>query len=440
MKFSEEQFLVPDLVEQFQKSALLVNLDYQRGAVWTERQQGKFVDSIFRGYPVPAIFLRVVENKGLRSSYSTFELIDGQQRLRALTDFLTKVKLRLPPLVGNGRLRLPAKVAAQPADWAGRTWTELSPELRQRFNETTLRVFVVEPPTSDDEVRDLFIRLQAGTALSRQQIRDAWPGPISPFVESLGGKGRTPSKSPLLSMIDKRGGDRNSEDDGQDPWVAHRQTCAQLLSVFLARERDPYARPRVSADDLDELYHETSEFDSTGDLANRFREALILSEQVLKIDASTTSGGRYKRQKVHIFAIFMVIQDIQHSRSIPRNDSNLGLLAVLMSELEEELGNERIRFSSPAISRLGEMLREAFFSHAGRLDPNRDFSTELQQEIWKRAQGLCQICDLPVKPGDAEYDHFPIPWAMCGPTTAENGRLVHATCHPRGRPRSQDRV
>jgi hypothetical protein len=47
--------------------------------------------------------------------HSTVELIDGQQRRRALTDFISD-KLRLPPLSGSGRLRLPAKVAAEPVD------------------------------------------------------------------------------------------------------------------------------------------------------------------------------------------------------------------------------------------------------------------------------------------------------------------------------------
>src|SRR5712691_805857 len=102
MKYSEHPYSVGELVEQFQKNALLVNPEYQRGAVWTERQQGKFIDSIFREYPVPAVFIRAIEHQGLRGTHSTFELIDGQQRLRALSDFIAD-KLRIPPLSGADR-------------------------------------------------------------------------------------------------------------------------------------------------------------------------------------------------------------------------------------------------------------------------------------------------------------------------------------------------
>ena len=89
MRFSEEKFTVEKLVESFSKNALLVNHEYQRGAAWSEQQQAAFVDSILRGYPIPAIFLREIEYEGLRDErYSRFELIDGQQRLRAVHGFV----------------------------------------------------------------------------------------------------------------------------------------------------------------------------------------------------------------------------------------------------------------------------------------------------------------------------------------------------------------
>jgi hypothetical protein len=432
VKYTQDDYSVKDLVEQFQKNALLVNQDYQRGAVWTERQQGKFLDSLFRGYPVPAVFLRAIEHEGLRGTQSTFELIDGQQRLRALADFLQD-KLKIPGLKGQDRLRLPAKVAAMPADWAGKTWSELSATLQSQLRDTKLRVFVVEHPTGDDEVRDLFIRLQAGTALTRQQIRDAWPGPISPFVESIGGKGRHPTKAPLLAMVDKRG-DRIAGDDAKDPWVAHRQTCAQLLAVFLARERDPYASARIVADDLDELYHEVSEFDCAGPVAKRFRDALETAHRVFQLAAANHPGRKTKWRKSHIFAVFMVVQDLQRSPAVPTNNQNLGILADVTFEADQQ--QQGGRFTGPGVSRAGEDLRDRFFKRAGRLDENRQFSKEQQTELREIAKGVCQICGKVVDDPDAEFDHFPIPWAMCGPTTVENGRLVHKVCHPRGRPKA----
>lgn len=432
MKHDETHLTIAQLVEQFDRNLLRINRDYQSGAEWNERQQGKFVDSLFRNYPVPAIFIRVTEDEGLFGRHTSAELIDGQQRLLALSLFMSE-KLRLPPPSGAGRLRLPAGVAAQPAPWLGRTWPELMTELQRQLSETPLRVFVVSPPTTDDEVRDLFIRLQAGTALTRQQIRDAWPGPVSKFVESIGGKGRHHPQSALFSMVDKRG-NPHVDDDTTDLWVAHRQSCAQLFSVFVARERDPYARPGISAEDLDELYHETSHL--AADVARRFREALKAGEKVFKTASDILSGRRTKWKKVHIFAAFLVVQDILRSPTIPLTDENLDLLARSMLHVDETLWEVRPKFSSAAIVSFSDRLREAFFGAAGRLDPQRDFAPELQEALWTKADGRCEICGKVVGQGDAEYDHFPIPWAVCGPTSVENGRLVHRNCHPRGRPRN----
>lgn len=436
MDYLEHTYTVSELVGEFRSNALRVNQEYQRGAVWTTRQQGKFIDSLFRRYPVPAIFLRAIEHHGLRGSSTTFELIDGQQRIRALDDFIAD-KLQLFPVTGPERLRLPASVATAPAPWSARKFSELGTELRQQLQNTDLRVFVINHPTSDDEVRDLFIRLQAGTALTRQQVRDAWPGPISPFVESIGGKGRHGASSPLLSMVDKRG-DRDADDDATDTWVAHRQTCAQLLSSFMARERDPYAKPRISAEDLDELYHETSEFDRSGDVAGRFRSALEKTKTVFEAAGASQTGRRTKWKKVHIFGVFLVVQDIQKSVRVPLDRNNLDQLARLILEREEQWSRGgRVRFSGSAIAKLSEELRELFFSSAGRLDDNRTFTSEQKEILWQRAGGKCQICSQAVPEGEAEYDHFPIPWAMCGPTDVGNGRLVHESCHPRGRPRGE---
>jgi hypothetical protein len=69
------------------------------------------------------------------------------------------------------------------------------------------------------------------------------------------------------------------------------------------------------------------------------------------------------------------------------------------------------------------------------LDPRRVFDAPQRKMIWDRAGGNCGVCDKPVSEQDAEYDHYPIPYRDGGPTEVDNGRLVHAGCHERGRPR-----
>lgn len=64
---------------------------------------------------------------------------------------------------------------------------ELSQDLRNTFNESKLPVYEIRS-ASNEEVRNLFIRLQGGTPLQPQQVRDAWPGDVARFIVSLAGK------------------------------------------------------------------------------------------------------------------------------------------------------------------------------------------------------------------------------------------------------------
>ena len=64
---------------------------YQRGPVWSVNHQQLIVDSILRDYDIPKLYLRAVKD----SDY-TWEVIDGQQRLRAIWDFFaTRFRLTL---------------------------------------------------------------------------------------------------------------------------------------------------------------------------------------------------------------------------------------------------------------------------------------------------------------------------------------------------------
>ncbi len=188
MNTTERKFRVAKLVDAFNAGSLLRNPEYQRGEAWREHQKAAFVDSLFRAYPLPPLFLYVREAPDLEDRVvRKYEIVDGQQRLIALRDFRDG-KIRLSKLDDRSKLKIPRSVREKPAPWAGRLFGELSDDLRNHFEQFEITVFEVASNAHPDEVRDLFIRLQSGTALTRQQVRDAWPGNIGPFIEMIAGK------------------------------------------------------------------------------------------------------------------------------------------------------------------------------------------------------------------------------------------------------------
>ena len=67
--------------------------------------RGTLIDSIFRAYPVPPIFLQEITTNGLKGPSSVYEIVDGQQRILSLSEFLQDSFETLD--AEDKRLRLP---------------------------------------------------------------------------------------------------------------------------------------------------------------------------------------------------------------------------------------------------------------------------------------------------------------------------------------------
>ena len=69
----------------------------QRRSVWTSKDRKFFLDTIFRDYPSPAIFLhKTIEDNGK----SMYHVVDGKQRLETILLFANN-KLRIDKNFGD---------------------------------------------------------------------------------------------------------------------------------------------------------------------------------------------------------------------------------------------------------------------------------------------------------------------------------------------------
>src|SRR5207249_1897080 len=125
-EYTPQKFSTDGLVAAWKDDSLKINEEYQRGASWTQAQMQGLIDSIFRQYPIPPIFLHQIRAKGLGGLESTrYEIVDGQQRIRALADFRSD---KFPLLeASDKKLRLPNSLRKLPAPWGKRRFSELEP-------------------------------------------------------------------------------------------------------------------------------------------------------------------------------------------------------------------------------------------------------------------------------------------------------------------------
>jgi uncharacterized protein with ParB-like and HNH nuclease domain len=71
-----------------QKNTLLLTPKYQRNPIWSIGQKCFLIDSLIFGCPIPQIYINI-KTEGLSKEKKTiYEVVDGQQRLRAILEFL----------------------------------------------------------------------------------------------------------------------------------------------------------------------------------------------------------------------------------------------------------------------------------------------------------------------------------------------------------------
>ena len=79
------EWTVGDLIDYEKEGSLRVNHEYQRGLRWSNSQKQMFIDSIFRGYSIPAFYFH--KTKATRSGNVFYDIVDGQQRINAVKSF-----------------------------------------------------------------------------------------------------------------------------------------------------------------------------------------------------------------------------------------------------------------------------------------------------------------------------------------------------------------
>jgi len=80
-------YKVADFLSWRKNESLVLSPYFQRRSVWDKGAKSYLIDTVYRGLPIPIIFLR---DRGVNTK--TFEpireVIDGQQRLRTLISFI----------------------------------------------------------------------------------------------------------------------------------------------------------------------------------------------------------------------------------------------------------------------------------------------------------------------------------------------------------------
>jgi hypothetical protein len=253
--------------------------EFQRGEVWGKAKKQRLVDSILRDWHVPPI--HIIEVIPSRRQ----EVLDGQQRLAAIRDFVDGV------FALDGTIE-PA--SAELGNLDGLLYEQLPDSWRRRFNQFTIRIFRIvdyEP----GEPGELFFRLNQPTSLTSAEQRNAFFGPVREQIKKL-------VEQLSSSGIDKEFlGFSNSR-------MAYDDVHAR---VALAIERKTLAE-KITASDLADLYRSESSLSS--------RAASLTENAITKFAAAKSRVGpirpRFNKATIFSWFLFLIRAELKQYRFI----------------------------------------------------------------------------------------------------------------------------
>lgn len=381
---------------------------YQRGSVWTRNQKQLLIDSIFRGMDIPKIYLRRMGD----DSPFEYEVVDGQQRLRTIWEYYEGAF----PLGKDEEYRL--EVEGQKL--GGLRLEELPVDARLALSGYQLTVVEIE--AKDEEVEEMFVRLQNGTTLRAAEVRNAMPGNMKHFVREL-------AEHPFFKSCQFSNKRRDFD-----------HVAAQMTRLELAGEPTDVKNTQLAL-----MYRQNEDFDSGSSKAKKVKRTLGLLGS-----AFPKKNGVLK--KYNVVSLYMLLSDLDENFDLK---GRLDEYRAWFEDFERRRGEDR---ELPDEDREGKLVAyQERTSHAtdsvdsltfrmntlleslhasipdlAPKDPRRLFSESQRRVIWLRNDKRCQVrteCDGAECDWDNWHADHIVPHSRGGMTTTENGQVCCPACN-----------
>jgi len=399
-KFTKPMTL-QSLVYLISANKLLLNPEYQREAVWALSQKQLLLDSLLLDIDIPKLYFREVS----KNSYE-YEVVDGQQRLRSIFDFFHD-QFSMPdfadPIEGH--------------EVKNKTFKELSTALQMKLQNTPLDIVIMNAGYSDDDIEEIFLRLQNGTPLNAAEKRKAIPGNMKAVIQDLAAH----DVFALCAFKDKR--------------FAYEDVSAKLVHLMLAGNITD-----IKPISIRKTYESNKTI--TGDNATVVKTAKSMqflvrafksspSPQLKKFSLITLGFlvaellekynlNKFPTEFAHSYIQFELTR--RQNEELPEEKQDPRFLAYTNAARSDSLQDMRYRH---------EFLREILMRDIPELelkDPTRGFSDEQRAAIFWRDKGICQSCEKECAENEFHADHIK-PHSNGGQTTLANGQVLCAECN-----------
>lgn len=363
---------VKDLVALYKvHKQLVLDPAFQREGVWSLRDRVLLIDSMMKGYPLPAIFIYRRQD-GHRVRY---EVIDGKQRLETILYFIGELKGEFTLFEGKVRDRDREEEVIE------YSWERMDRSSRRAILTFKLNVITVEG--DPQKIEKVFVRINStGKALSEGEILKAkyLNTPLFAALRSFAGERRVASSLERMGVIS---GSRKKR------YVDVLLLAEIVMSVV---KGGPLDKKKA----LDEMLSEKAKKLTGKDIQHELkvvREAILWAERIWLSDgrnAQKFSESRFRKTSDFYSLILLLAEYIGKGCVADDRERNLWAKECLM-RLDNELRRYRIKVrSGDAVEgvsgNVGEY-RQSVIANADGIE-NRRIRRDVLDAVLRR----CFIC------------------------------------------------
>lgn len=323
VKTQNAEYDLETLIKRIKSKTIKLDPDYQRRHRWANVTSSRLIESLILNIPIPIIFISqdVDVDDEVGDTAPRYTVIDGQQRLTAIFDFMTN-NLELEGLETLSELN-------------GAFYKDLPPFLTRRLEERTIKCLRIDS-TVDAQVKfDIFERLNTGSIrLESQELRNVTArGPFNDKIKELAKF----SSFRKLIQVDEQNPSENAK--------VKKMEDAELVLRFFALRYEGYEKIKKGFKEF--LTRSLEEFNTLDPLeiqrrATEFEEYISFIRSVLGNQAfaklRVEQNGEIKRMSAFNAAVYDAFA-IGLAKTYEVDDLDRLFVAERLSQIKEVFNN-----------------------------------------------------------------------------------------------------
>ncbi|MBZ9990195.1 DUF262 domain-containing protein [Mesorhizobium sp. BH1-1-5] len=260
--YQTNNFFLPQIRDLIEKGEVLnLRPEYQRRLRWTVTQKSKLVESLLLNIPVPPVFL-------YESDAARYEVMDGQQRLNAVKEFIA------------GDFALTSLTVLKPLN--GIRYSRCPPRIKRALDRASISAIVLLLESDSENVQNrlsmtdirrfIFDRLNTGgTKLNPQEIRNALnPGPFNSAIVDLTRNGLFTTVFDIPAYVEADPSDYYENPQRQKNTLYSSMGDCQLVLRYFALKDDKNIRGSMRS-----MLDRAMEFNATKDQSDDLKREYI---------------------------------------------------------------------------------------------------------------------------------------------------------------------